>query len=164
MAQLAWQQDCPRNSNARPSLRFTPRLAQAENVSFVRNFLKGKITRENYAILTGNLYHVYTTLESSQDKHGAKVLGEMYIPKKLNRASRLLDDWRYLTQQSTSFPDPSPATKDYISRLNDISDNDPKCLIAHAYTRYMGDLSGGQILARCARKALNLPDTGEGGR
>ncbi|GMH85798.1 hypothetical protein TL16_g10345 [Triparma laevis f. inornata] len=137
---------------------------EAENVSFVRHFLKGKITRENYAILTGNLYHVYTTMEACQDAHGAKVLGEMYIPEKLNRADRLLDDWRYLTQTEGKFPDPSPATRDYVERLKDISENDPKCLIAHAYTRYMGDLSGGQILARCARKALNLPETGEGGR
>ena len=33
--------------------------------------------------------------------------------------------------------------------------------MAHAYTRYMGDLSGGQILKRIAENAMNLSD-GEG--
>jgi hypothetical protein len=34
--------------------------------------------------------------------------------------------------------------------------------LAHAYTRYLGDLSGGKILARVARRALNLAKDGEG--
>jgi len=101
------------------------------------------------------------------DQHGRKVLGDMYIPDKLNRTARLLEDWRYLTMQeegSEVYPEPSPATRDYVQRIKDVSDNEPKSLVAHAYTRYMGDLSGGQILARCARRALNLPETGEGGQ
>jgi len=140
---------------------------EAENVSFVKNFIKGRVTRENYAILTGNLYHVYKTMEGCMDQHGRKVLGDMYIPDKLNRTARLLEDWRYLTMQeegSEVYPEPSPATRDYVQRIKDVSDNEPKSLVAHAYTRYMGDLSGGQILARCARRALNLPETGEGGQ
>lgn len=35
-------------------------------------------------------------------------------------------------------------------------------LVAHCYTRYMGDLSGGQILKKVAQRALKLPSTGEG--
>lgn len=35
-------------------------------------------------------------------------------------------------------------------------------LVAHSYTRYMGDLSGGQILKKVAQRALKLPSTGEG--
>lgn len=35
-------------------------------------------------------------------------------------------------------------------------------LVAHAYTRYMGDLSGGQVLKKVAQRAMKLPPTGEG--
>ncbi|MFN9859333.1 MAG: biliverdin-producing heme oxygenase, partial [Pseudanabaena sp.] len=35
---------------------------------------------------------------------------------------------------------------------------DPVLLIAHSYTRYMGDLSGGQALKHIVRSALDLPD------
>jgi hypothetical protein len=34
---------------------------------------------------------------------------------------------------------------------------DPVLILAHAYTRYLGDLSGGQILARTAVKTYGLP-------
>ena len=33
-------------------------------------------------------------------------------------------------------------------------------LLAHQYTRYMGDLSGGQVIKRILMKALNLSDDG----
>lgn len=39
---------------------------------------------------------------------------------------------------------------------------DPVLLVAHSYTRYMGDLSGGQILKKVAQRALKLPASGEG--
>ena len=140
---------------------------EAESVSFVKNFIKGEVTRENYAILAGNLYHVYKTMEDCMAFHGSDVLGPVYLPKKLNRASSLLSDWRYLTYQDDddsdpAFPVATPTAVDYVNRIKEISGNEAKALIAHAYTRYMGDLSGGQILAKCAKKALGLPETGEG--
>jgi heme oxygenase len=50
-----------------------------------------------------------------------------------------------------------------VDRLQEISNTDPALLIAHAYTRYMGDLSGGQALKTILRSALNLPsDQGTG--
>ena len=56
---------------------------------------------------------------------------------------------------------PSEACKTYCYRLNEIAEKDPYLLIAHHYTRYIGDLSGGQILKGIAKKALNPPE-GEG--
>lgn len=38
----------------------------------------------------------------------------------------------------------------------------PELLVAHAYTRYLGDLSGGQVLKKIAQKAMALPSSGEG--
>jgi hypothetical protein len=56
----------------------------------------------------------------------------------------------------------TPATQDYIHRLHHIAETDPLLLLAHAYTRYLGDLSGGKVLARVARRALSLNKTNEG--
>ena len=56
---------------------------------------------------------------------------------------------------------PSEACNTYCYRLNEIAEKDPYLLIAHHYTRYIGDLSGGQILKGIAKKALNPPE-GEG--
>lgn len=56
----------------------------------------------------------------------------------------------------------SDATKAYVNRIHEVGNKDPALLIAHHYTRYLGDLSGGQILRKMAIKAMDLPSTGEG--
>ncbi|VTJ87100.1 Hypothetical predicted protein [Marmota monax] len=50
----------------------------------------------------------------------------------------------------------------YVERIHYIGQNEPELVVAHAYTRYMGDLSGGQVLKKVAQRALKLPSTGEG--
>ncbi|MEQ2183651.1 hypothetical protein GOODEAATRI_000253, partial [Goodea atripinnis] len=37
-----------------------------------------------------------------------------------------------------------------------IGKENPEFLVAHAYTRYLGDLSGGQVLGRIAQKSMGL--------
>jgi len=56
----------------------------------------------------------------------------------------------------------SDATKAYVKRIHEVGKKDPALLIAHHYTRYLGDLTGGQILGKMAIKAMDLPSTGEG--
>ena len=56
---------------------------------------------------------------------------------------------------------PTEACNKYCYRINEVAEKDPYLLIAHHYTRYIGDLSGGQILKGIAKKALN-PREGEG--
>jgi heme oxygenase (biliverdin-producing, ferredoxin) len=53
---------------------------------------------------------------------------------------------------------PSAATKEYVARIHQVADQDPELLLAHLYTRYLGDLSGGQILKKIAQNAMNLND------
>ena len=54
----------------------------------------------------------------------------------------------------------SPACEEYVKRLKVVSDEQPELLVAHAYTRYLGDLSGGQILKNIAKNAMGLEDGG----
>jgi hypothetical protein len=51
---------------------------------------------------------------------------------------------------------------DYVERIRKVSIEQPVLLLAHAYTRYLGDLSGGQVLRIVAAKAMDLPASGEG--
>lgn len=46
-----------------------------------------------------------------------------------------------------------------ISLLFQIGKENPEFLLAHAYTRYLGDLSGGQVLGRIAQKSMGLKGT-----
>ncbi len=129
----------------------------AENTAYMKCFLKGIVEREPFRKLLANLYLVYSVLEEALQKHQTHpIVGAMYFPE-LNRTANLEqdlafyygDNWRELIQ-------PLNAGQTYVNRLRDISDNDPVLLIAHSYTRYMGDLSGGQALKNIIRSALNL--------
>ena len=56
---------------------------------------------------------------------------------------------------------PSPLS-DYVKRIEELSNSsDPSALLAHSYVRYVGDLSGGQIMRHTLAKAYNL-DKGAG--
>ncbi|MFB2834792.1 heme oxygenase (biliverdin-producing) [Floridanema evergladense] len=136
----------------------------AENTAYMKCFLKGIVEREPFRKLLANLYLVYTTLEDSLRRYqDHPVLGVMYFPE-LNRTANLEKDLAYYYGENWREEIAAlPAGKVYVDRLQEIANNDPVLLIAHSYTRYMGDLSGGQALKNIIRSALNLPpDEGTG--
>ncbi|SKB13062.1 Heme oxygenase 1 [Planktothrix sp. PCC 11201] len=131
----------------------------AENVGFIKCFLKGTVEKTSYRKLAGNLYFVYSAMEEEMERHrNHPILSKLYFPE-LNRKQSLEQDlcfyhganWKEEVQ-------PSEATKAYVARIREISNSEPELLIAHLYTRYLGDLSGGQILKGIAQNAMNLQD------
>ena len=50
----------------------------------------------------------------------------------------------------------TPGAKEYVDRIHKVAQESPELLVGHHYTRYIGDLSGGQILKNIAQKAMNL--------
>ena len=129
----------------------------AENTKFVSSFLKGVVSRDNYKQLTANFYYVYRAMEEEIDKLDDFPLHD----KLLNRTHKLEQDLRYY--YGVMWRDkiqPSQSTKNYVKRIQVIAQQTPYLLVAHHYTRYMGDLSGGQRLASITKKALNLTTEG----
>ena len=53
---------------------------------------------------------------------------------------------------------PSEACNKYCHRLNEVAEQNPYLLVAHHYTRYIGDLSGGKILKEITARVLNPPE------
>ncbi|MEH2160988.1 MAG: heme oxygenase (biliverdin-producing) [Nostoc sp.] len=129
----------------------------AENVGFMKCFLQGVVDKDCFAKFLSNLYDVYSELEAALHHNvDHPLISATYFPE-LNRQSSLEkdmvfyygDNWR---EQIT----PSSATQKYIDRIREISASEPALLLGHAYTRYMGDLSGGQMLQKVAQSALKL--------
>ncbi len=129
----------------------------AENTAFMKCFLKGIVEREPLRKLFADLYFVYNALETAFQSHASHpIIGSVYFPE-LNRLENLSRDLAFYygenwQEQITA----SPAGCLYRDRIQSIAENDPVLLIAHAYTRYMGDLSGGQSLKKIIRSALSL--------
>lgn len=131
----------------------------AENVGFIKCFLKGTVEKTSYRKLAGNLYFVYSAMEEEMERHrNHPILSKLYFPE-LNRKQSLEQDlYFYYGANWKEEVQPSEATKAYVARIREISNSEPELLIAHLYTRYLGDLSGGQILKGIAQNAMNLQD------
>eukprot|EP00545_Synedropsis_sp_CCMP1620_P002891 CAMPEP_0119008582 /NCGR_PEP_ID=MMETSP1176-20130426/3800_1 /TAXON_ID=265551 /ORGANISM="Synedropsis recta cf, Strain CCMP1620" /LENGTH=494 /DNA_ID=CAMNT_0006960941 /DNA_START=81 /DNA_END=1562 /DNA_ORIENTATION=- len=135
----------------------------AEDVHFVQNFVKGHIDRNLYADLVLSLYHVYRKMEGLLQEHHATHFASCHFPIQLNRTATLAEDVEFWHGDNDNNPQLlyiSPATQDYMDRLDMLAETQPLLLLAHAYTRYLGDLSGGKVLARVAKRALQLDGDG----
>ncbi|AKG22583.1 biliverdin-producing heme oxygenase [Calothrix sp. 336/3] len=149
------------SSNLATKLRVGTKKAHtmAENVGFVKCFLKGVVEKSSYRKLVANFYYIYAAMEEEMEKHrNHPIIGKINFPE-LHRKQTLEQDltyyygsnWREQIQLSA-------AGQAYVQRIREISEQEPELLIAHSYTRYLGDLSGGQILKNIAVTAMNLND------
>ena len=133
----------------------------AENTKFVAGFLRGVLDPEQYRQLLTNFYYVYDTMEQRIRESTDNLVSMVCYPE-LERVNALERDLRYYYGPMWRDKQiPSEACNTYCYRINEIAEKDPYLLIAHHYTRYIGDLSGGQILKGIASKALDNP-VGEG--
>ncbi len=129
----------------------------AENTGFVTCFLKGVVDKISYRKLVADLYVVYCAMEEEIGKLKAHPVVGPIASDALNRRSALEQDlafyfgsdWRQQVQ-------PTPGATAYVARLRQVAQEAPELLVGHHYTRYIGDLSGGQILKAIAQKAMNL--------
>ena len=133
----------------------------AENTSFVKSFLRGVVSKDSYKVLVADLYFVYSAMEEEvrklKDHH---IIGKINLPE-LERVTALETDLRYYYGPIwRSIVEPSEACKNYINRIIEVAKDEPELLVGHHYTRYLGDLSGGQILKGIAEKAMNLKGEG----
>lgn len=133
----------------------------AENVGFVKCFLRGVVEKNSYRKLVTNLYFVYCAMEEEMKRlKDHPVVGKIYF-EDLNREESLEKDLQYYYgpnwKKEISI---SPAGQAYVDRIHEVANTEPELLAAHSYTRYLGDLSGGQILKKIAQKAMNLGEKG----
>ena len=131
----------------------------AENTKFVGSFLRGVISKENYKQLIANFYIIYRAMEEEVDKlQDHPVVGKIRF-ELLNRVNNLERDLRfYYGPMWRTLITPTEACQRYVNRIREVAEDDPELLVGHHYTRYLGDLSGGQILRGIAEKAMNLKD------
>ncbi len=130
----------------------------AENTGFVSCFLKGVVDKLSYRKLVADLFFVYEAME--EEMHRLKdhpVLAPIAF-EQLDRVTALEEDLAfYFGPEWRQQIEASPAATEYVARIREVAQTAPELLVGHHYTRYLGDLSGGQILKNIAQKAMNNP-------
>jgi heme oxygenase (biliverdin-producing, ferredoxin) len=130
-----------------------------ENTKFIISFLNGVVDKNKYKKLLSNFYFIYSALEEEIEKNKDNFLLKFLYYPELNRKLSLEQDLKYFYGDNfRSYISPSPYTKLYVNRIKTLSEDFPELLVAHHYTRYLGDLSGGQILKNIVKRSLNLKD------
>ena len=123
--------------------------SDSEGATFMEDIMKGVGTRQDYIDLVAQHFFMYEALEAAaaqlppQDR-------EVFHPAALVRMPALVEDLEYLI--GADWRDriaPVPATAAYAARIREIAEEGWVAgIVAHHYTRYLGDLSGGQMIAK----------------
>lgn len=135
---------------------------EVERAPFMRALLRGSLDRAAYCALLRNLYAIYDALEVALDKHaehpGLKPLRLSGLARReaLARDLEALHGPNWACELTVL-----ESGRRYVQHLSELNRSEPERLAAHAYVRYLGDLSGGQLLQPIVAKSLQL-STGSG--
>lgn len=130
---------------------------QAERTGVVGDLLRGAASRRAYAVLLRNLLPAYQELERGLERHRALPAVRPMARSALYRSAALRADLEQMVGHRWHLDlILLPPARRYADHIAAIAATDPRLLVAHAYVRYFGDLSGGQILQRLLSRTLGL--------
>ncbi|WP_028800803.1 heme oxygenase (biliverdin-producing) [Streptomyces sp. 142MFCol3.1] len=139
--------------------------AEAETSTFMTVLLGGRLGVEAYARYTEQLWFVYEALEAAADRLVSDPVAGPFIRPELLRRTALERDLAHLRgpgwRESLAA---LPATRSYAARVAECAREWPGGYVAHHYTRYLGDLSGGQIIRGKAEQTWGFARKGDGVR
>lgn len=138
---------------------------QAERRPFMATLLSGRADRRAYLQLLHNLHPIYAALEPLLATHRHHPwLATVWSPAQARLPALAADIAALQRLGPCELGPPQAASLAYAQRLHGLPsatpDADPDTaiarLLAHAYVRCLGDLSGGQVLRRVVVRSLGL--------
>ena len=122
--------------------------SSAENSPFMTALLKGELSTDAYCDYLAQLAPIYETLESWLDTKLP------LFDRRLDRYERIISDIDSMCGTRIV----SDETIEYTSHLKSIiKAKDEVRFLAHHYVRYLGDLSGGQAVAKLVMRNMSIP-------
>lgn len=138
---------------------------EAETSTFMSDLLGGKLPVDAYARYTEQLWFVYRALEEAAEALADDPVAGPFIQPELMRTAELERDLAHLRGAGwRADAVPLPATAAYAARVAECARDWPAGYVAHHYTRYLGDLSGGQIIRDKAERTWGFARKGDGVR
>ncbi|MDX2727775.1 MULTISPECIES: heme oxygenase (biliverdin-producing) [Streptomyces] len=138
---------------------------EAETSTFMSDLLGGRLGVVAYTRYTEQLWFVYRALEEGAEALRTDPVAGPFIQPELMRTAELERDLAHLRGADWRRGlEPLPATAAYADRVTECARRWSAGYVAHHYTRYLGDLSGGQIIRDRAEKTWGFARKGDGVR
>jgi heme oxygenase len=135
----------------------------SEGATFMSDLMTGKGTRDDYIALVAQHFFIYAALESAAERMAGDPVAVLFISPQLTRLPALESDLRFLLgDEWRSAIAPLPTTRRYVERIDTVAARWAGGFIAHHYTRYLGDLSGGQVIRSLMQRQFGFDTNGVG--
>ncbi|AZT98151.1 heme oxygenase (biliverdin-producing) [Brevibacterium aurantiacum] len=141
---------------------------EVEHTSFMVDLMEGRLDVRAYSLLLRQYALIYAALETKTQEFADDPIVAPFYDSALFRTQRIHSDLEKLGSTiAGQRPDAtSPnlgesgsmvmaSAEDYADHLNRLTR--PEQLIAHHYTRYLGDLSGGQAIGALMGRHYSVP-------
>ncbi|WP_436497556.1 heme oxygenase (biliverdin-producing) [Actinokineospora sp. HUAS TT18] len=135
---------------------------RAQESPYIVALIAGELSRAGYTALATQHYFIYAAIESAAAVMRTDPIAGPFVVDTLHRlpaltadlAALLGPDWQSRIQ-------PTPATQRYRERVAEVGHTSVG-FVAHHYTRYLGDIAGGQVIRARLRSQHGI--TGAGAR
>ncbi|QLD12046.1 biliverdin-producing heme oxygenase [Microbacterium oleivorans] len=135
----------------------------SEGAGFMTDLMRGEGTRDDYIALVAQHWFIYEALEDTASRMAADPVAATFISDKLTRLPALEADLEFLLgadwREQIS---PLPTTERYVARIREVGATWPGGFVAHHYTRYLGDLSGGLFIGKLMARRFGFETNGIG--
>lgn len=119
----------------------------ANAAPWITALLGGQLTVAAFGALSSQLYFVYSAIEQAAEAMRDDPVGGKFVFDELTREPALREDMAFYYGPSwESEISPLPSTEEYCARIREVAFTDACAFVAHHYTRYLGDLAGGQVI------------------
>ena len=133
----------------------------SEHSGFMADLMKGDGTRDDYVALVAQHWFIYEALERTARQMRNDPVASVFISDKLTRLPALEADLEFLIGPDwRERIEPLPTTQRYVDRINEVGATWAGGFVAHHYTRYLGDLSGGQAIGRLMKRHFGFETNG----
>ncbi len=137
----------------------------AEGSAFVEQLMGGLACRPAFVALVAQQLVIYRALEDVLwGEYAEHPLVAPVLDHRLDRVAALEQDMAYFAgddvdgQLAAGEIHLVPAAASYAATLR--TEHTPEAMLAHHYVRYLGDLSGGQIIARMVQRHYGVDPAG----
>ncbi|MWJ35479.1 heme oxygenase (biliverdin-producing) [Clavibacter michiganensis] len=140
-----------------------PRAEAQDADEFMTALVTGRGCRDDYVALVAQHYFIYRAIEQATERMAADPVAARFISPRLTRLPAIEADLDYLVGHDwREVVRPLASTAAYVERIEQVGSVWVGGFIAHHYTRYLGDLSGGRLLRSLLQRQFGFDTNGVG--